>query len=290
MTTVIERLAANLVRNGRVDTLDDYTANIGGSGGAGSILRVTGTPPPGYSAYARTVVNTAPTSGTRYVDIRNIGTATNLVTPGVSYDVDMLVRGNFDGDDIVYIQWLDASAAVLSTVQSPSVNPGSGAWMPLGLAGAIAPASSVRAQIIRRRVPSSGTLAVNNYVDLTGLTMRPSPVSGNLITPILVTGWETKREAGAFVHRIANSGVNRATLAPASPRAGVMELLVEDATAAAVAEIRLATANAYRIEDDEVPEIAMTFVVTGGEITTQLDPETRVRYLVRVPFAEVSGA
>jgi hypothetical protein len=290
VTTTFTKLSPNLVRNGRVDTLDDYTASIGGTGGAGSIQRVTGTPPAGYSAYARSVVTTAPTSGTRYVDVRNIGTATNLVTPGQSYDLGMIVRGNFTGDDIAYMQWLDAGAAVISTVQTPSVNPGSGSWEDLELPGLVAPAGAVRGLIFRRRVPTSGTLAVNNYADVTGLWLRLTPGSSDIVVPILLTGYETTREAGGIVHRIANSNTNRATLRPAGPRSGTLELLVEDAAAAAVAAGRFSSANAWRVVDDETPEINMTFVITGGDITTQLDDETRVRWLVRVPFEEVPAA
>ena len=166
----------NYTRNVSAEVnLTDFVGFVGGSGGAFSLTRVTGTPPTGASAYVRTTVTTAPTSGTRYVDVRNAGVGATRVWPGNRYTFSTTMRGNFDGDDITYLQWLDAAGAVIATeTGATTAAVTADGWKRRHLVtSAVAPENAVWATTIARRIPASGTLAIGNYVDATMFMTEP---------------------------------------------------------------------------------------------------------------------
>jgi hypothetical protein len=157
----------NLTRNpGMHTTATDVVSTAGG--GTPTISRVTTGGPSGVPNFARV---TAGTAGWTYMDIRTAGAATNLVTAGFPYASSASIRSSIAGSVTVYVQWVDAGGAILSTTTSPALpNIVANTWTRYGVSG-IAPANAVRAITIFR---VNMTSAVGATVDGTAFMFEQS--------------------------------------------------------------------------------------------------------------------
>ena len=112
--------------------------------------------------------------------------------------------------------------------------------------------------------------------------------STGVITPLLVLGWSAARRSHSLVHPVLGRTDPDVTLRPAGMRTGTLTMLFANAADAAAAEAVFAVAQRLTLADPDVAAVAMTFVVAEGDIAAVLDPETRVRWTLAVPFQEVA--
>lgn len=108
-----------------------------------------------------------------------------------------------------------------------------------------------------------------------------------VLTPTLVLGYETSRESLNQIHELV-SGRTTATLAPALPRRGTLRLFFATKVDAWACFTLHATPGQFAFADTDIAQTSMNYVV-NGTIDIRLDPETRVRWLVDVPYQELSS-
>jgi hypothetical protein len=106
------------------------------------------------------------------------------------------------------------------------------------------------------------------------------------VTPELVTGYETRQSARNVIHEIVGRGDPDVTLRPARSRSGRLRCLFLDAADADGARYDLAQADVWALADTDLPEIDMSFVLTG-ETAVRLDPDTLLRWVVEFDYREV---
>ncbi|WP_298038318.1 hypothetical protein [uncultured Microbacterium sp.] len=108
-----------------------------------------------------------------------------------------------------------------------------------------------------------------------------------VITPQLVDGYQASSEARTIVHPILNRSNPDITFRAPGLRTGSFRCLfpVEADAVAAFAVFR--TPQVLTIADDDRPGIVMSFVVADGDISVELDDETRDVWWVEIPFQEV---
>lgn len=107
-----------------------------------------------------------------------------------------------------------------------------------------------------------------------------------VITPTLVTGYETSQETRNIIHSIIGKSSPEVTLRVAMPRSGTLELLFETAAAANTARTTHATGGTFTLASTEIPQANMTYVVSGA-IGIALEDETRRLWLVTVDYQEI---
>jgi len=107
------------------------------------------------------------------------------------------------------------------------------------------------------------------------------------ITPRLVLGYESTREAGNVLHPILGRAAPAVTYRPAQLRTGRMELLFVDEATAVAAEDALAVAESCTLASDVRASIIMTFVLSGT-LTRTLDDATRDAWTVAFDWTEVA--
>lgn len=107
------------------------------------------------------------------------------------------------------------------------------------------------------------------------------------VRPMLLDGYEAKRELGTLVHPILGRPDPDVTMRPAGLRAGVLRLVMPDAESAHAAVDALLQPHVFELVPATVTQMGMRFVVAGDEATTELDKTTRVRWIVQVPYREV---
>jgi hypothetical protein len=107
------------------------------------------------------------------------------------------------------------------------------------------------------------------------------------ITPEVIEGFEASREARSIVHHVLGRSDPDITLRPAGMRTGTLTLVFADGAAAAAAEAALRVPQVLTLADPEVPEVAMPFVVTDGEIVQRIN-ESRKSWTLELPFQEVT--
>lgn len=105
--------------------------------------------------------------------------------------------------------------------------------------------------------------------------------------PLLVTGFEASRASRTVIHSIIGTNAVAVALQPSDLRSGTLTTLWSSFGAAALFEAALGEATVWTFTDVDVPDVNMTFVVSGG-ITLALDEETRDLALVSVEFQEVT--
>lgn len=111
----------------------------------------------------------------------------------------------------------------------------------------------------------------------------------DVITPQLVTNYQSTSAVQTIVHDIIGREDPDVNYQPAHTRTGTLELLIVDELDAAAAETALRAPGAWTLTDPDRPSVGMRFVVYGGGVERELEPETRDLWLVRVPFREVAG-
>lgn len=106
------------------------------------------------------------------------------------------------------------------------------------------------------------------------------------LTPLLVLGWSATRESRARVHQLIGRSDPDVTLRPHALRTGTLRILCADEVAAVAMEQLHARGVVLTLADDDVAAVAGAYVVSGP-ITTELDPQTRTRWVVTADFTEV---
>lgn len=105
-------------------------------------------------------------------------------------------------------------------------------------------------------------------------------------TPELVDGYSARRATGNVIIPILGGGI-AVVVRPAQPRSGTLRLFYPDeADAAAAAEMHTFMGT-FTLTSDERESIEMTYVVSG-QITVDLDDETRDLWVVSVDYQELS--
>lgn len=109
------------------------------------------------------------------------------------------------------------------------------------------------------------------------------------VQPLVVEGFEASRTPGTILHTVLGRPAPDVTFRPGGLRAGTLSLVMPDAVSAHAAQAGLLTPRVFELADTDVPELGMRFVVADDDITLTLDPVTRKRWLLKVPFREVSA-
>ena len=117
------------------------------------------------------------------------------------------------------------------------------------------------------------------------MTIRISLAAQNLY-PMYVLGYETTRRSGNRTHKIIGRIDPDVTFEAASLRSGTLQILCMTEADADAMEKMHAKVGVFRITDSDLPTRNM-YYVTNGEISRRLDPQTRLRWVVSVDFAEV---
>lgn len=172
--TVRQNLFANPAAG--VDTTG-YAAAYG-TGGAGTLSRVTGVTGPtgtGITTAVRQVWTTAPTAGTTYVALGSPLTSTAAVVGGSTYHAGVFVR-RITSVSVSYrarIFWFDSADAAISSVDSAAVliNPAS-TWVEIRVSG-VAPANAVKAQLYA--LSTTAPFVVNDTMEFTGYICSVAP-------------------------------------------------------------------------------------------------------------------
>ncbi|MFE6733428.1 hypothetical protein [Microbacterium sp. NPDC057650] len=114
--------------------------------------------------------------------------------------------------------------------------------------------------------------------------------STGVIVPLQVNGYEATRDVRTIVHPILNRSSPDVTFRAPGLRSGTLSCLFADEAAAVTAYGALSVPQVLVLSDADVASIGMSFVVgpEGEQLTIGLDPTTRRRWLVTVPFVEVT--
>lgn len=116
--------------------------------------------------------------------------------------------------------------------------------------------------------------------------------SAGVLVPKLVEGYVATREVRTVVHTILNSSSPVVSLRPPGLRSGSLRCLFPVQADAVSAFAVLSTPQVLTLHASEVPAVNMTFVVAGsrgsGELSIDLDDETRSVWWITVPFQEVA--
>lgn len=110
--------------------------------------------------------------------------------------------------------------------------------------------------------------------------------TGVQITPRLVLGYESGREARNIVHQIPAREDPDVTYIPAALRSGSLELFFTTRVAAWAA-LALHALPGLFVYVDTLTEVSMNYVPTG-RMAIALDPTTLTRWTLTVPYHEVT--
>jgi hypothetical protein len=133
----------NQVTNPRA-ALDLTNWGAGAGGGTPALSRVTS----GGPAHAPTFGRATASASWTYMEVQSTGAATNAVVPGTDYTVWVNARASVAGPVAVYLQWLNAGGAVITTASGTGTMVANtwGAYSATGKA----PTGAVRATLIVR--------------------------------------------------------------------------------------------------------------------------------------------
>ena len=110
--------------------------------------------------------------------------------------------------------------------------------------------------------------------------------SAGVITPLSMPEYEDSSEARTITHPILGREDDDVTFRPAGMRQGTFAFVFQTGADAYAARGILRTGQRFELDHSAVPDIAMTFVVAGGDIGVLLGRASEWR--VTVPFREVS--
>jgi len=108
-----------------------------------------------------------------------------------------------------------------------------------------------------------------------------------IITPRLVLSYESSQESRNIEHTILGRSDPDITQRPAGTRTGTLELFFLDEADAEAARVAHTEVGTFSLVWPERPSTEMTYVLGQGELVRTLDPETRARWIVQVPYREV---
>lgn len=109
------------------------------------------------------------------------------------------------------------------------------------------------------------------------------------LTPALQLAWRSTRDGATVFHQAAAGTGHDVTLRAASLRSGQLQLLCLDGAAGVALEQLHAGAAVFTYADTDLPLTDMTYIVPdGGRIELTLDDATRLRWIVRIDFQEIT--
>lgn len=111
--------------------------------------------------------------------------------------------------------------------------------------------------------------------------------AGITIAPTLILGYQTSSMVEPVEHVLLNGDV-RYTLRPARPRSGTLNLFFATEQKAWEAFALHRQAGTFDLDDNDIPAVSMLYLV-AGDLSIGLDPETRARWLLNVPYKEIVG-
>lgn len=106
------------------------------------------------------------------------------------------------------------------------------------------------------------------------------------VAPLLVLGWSASNPLRSVVHAVLGSTVPDVTLRPSGDRTGTLEVLCEDEAQANEVVALHTQGVVYTLTEDVLTSISMDYVV-AGEVVATLEDQTRRRWVVSIPYAEV---
>lgn len=107
-----------------------------------------------------------------------------------------------------------------------------------------------------------------------------------VLTPVSMEGWEAKAEARSLVHTILGRSDPDITIRPPGLRSGTLTLVFATAAQAQEARWTLLIPQVLTLANADVPEVAMTFWVAGGEVSEAIGKAQE--WTIRAPFQEIS--
>lgn len=125
---------------------------------------------------------------------------------------------------------------------------------------------------------------------MTSFTLTPVASSGISTSPRLVLGYSAARTSRTILHQVLGRGDPVITSNIPKRRSGTFELLYTSREQAVYAHQSFCAFPGDWVYLDTDNSIGnMTFVIGEGDLTIELDPETRRNYIVTIPFQEIAG-
>lgn len=112
--------------------------------------------------------------------------------------------------------------------------------------------------------------------------------TGEVTTVTEVLGYYSSRDVPTVVHAIIGRGTPDFTVKPAGPRSGTYKLFCLNETVAVALCKTLTRAGQFVLADTATAIANTTFMVTGN-LSLELDDQTRVRCIVSVEYTEVTA-
>lgn len=110
------------------------------------------------------------------------------------------------------------------------------------------------------------------------------------VTPIQVNGYQTARASRNVVHSIIGRADPDVSIQPAGLRRGTLELLFGNVVDAAACSDLHAESAIFTYTDTDVPLVSMRYVLQdGADLTTELDSDAGISWVVKVPYQEVAS-
>lgn len=107
------------------------------------------------------------------------------------------------------------------------------------------------------------------------------------ITPDLVLGWDSTRDARTQVHPVLGRPDPEVTLRPAGTRTGTLVLFFTDLADAQAAEDAHATPGVWSMDNTTEGAPSLAAYVVSGPITLRAEGPNLDRWLVEVAYQEV---
>lgn len=123
------------------------------------------------------------------------------------------------------------------------------------------------------------------------VTITRTPTAGGYTTinPFMVLATDFTYPAQTIQHDILGSGVPEFTVLNLGTREGTYQFLCLNYTAAIELRNFHAAAGVYTLTDTTNPAVNVSYVLAeGGNLTIEIDRETRTRYVVSIDIKAVS--
>lgn len=112
-----------------------------------------------------------------------------------------------------------------------------------------------------------------------------SLLTSSTTSPVIVNGYETRRQAQNRVHDLISGGIAVALIQP-RPRAGTLRLVYETEADAFAAFTLHTEETVFTLAVDDVTSVSMSYV-TDGDMSLALDEETQTVWVLSVGYQEV---
>jgi hypothetical protein len=109
--------------------------------------------------------------------------------------------------------------------------------------------------------------------------------AGGVISPSAMRGWDARADARSIVHTVLGRTDPDITARPTGLRKGTLTLVFTTGAEAYAARAVLAVTQPLTLSNSEIAEVAMSFVVAGGELGDVLGAAGD--WTIEVPFQEV---